>query len=396
MKISSCPLNKTNRIRLPPIVLGPLAVALTAIYGWLFLLAESELAVLALVAIAAATGLLFSRSGLHRGLSTAMQSHGRVMNISMIVGILAVIGLLAGEHFPLLMLATTLLYITAGLGLNVQFGYTGMVNFAGAAFFGIGAYTAAVLTGQTSVPPVLILVAAGVMTTAIGFLLIVPVVRTQGHYSAVVTIAFGVLFKTFLEVNDVLGGPQGLMVGPMKLLGWDFNSSPTLFGFEMSFYVNYALTSAALAVLAFVATQRLERSWLGLSLDAVRLDETASACFGINPIKVKILAFTYGNVLTGMAGALYGMMISFIAPNSFTFADSLLLVSIVLLGGMGSSWGTVLAAAIVVLLPEKLQILQEYRFLLFSLLVIAMLLFRPDGLLPRTIRNYFPGWRQKP
>ncbi|KFE36280.1 branched-chain amino acid ABC transporter permease [Thioclava atlantica] len=380
-------------VSLPPLATGLIAVAACAIFGWLFLLAESEVAVLGLVLLAVLAGWGAQKTGLSATLGTAMHQHSGAMNGAIVASLLAVIALLGTEHFPLLMLSTMLLYLVAALGLNVQFGLTGMVNFAGAAFFGIGAYTSAVLTTHTAVPPLLILLAGGLIAALIGALLIVPVVRTAGHYSAVVTIAFGVLFKTFLEVNEVLGGPQGLMVGSMNVFGWDFNNGPVLMGHEMSFYVNYALLSSGLAILAFALTRRLERSWLGLALDSVRLDETASACFGINVVRAKVLAFTYGNILAGIAGALYGMMISFIAPNSFTFSDSLLMVSIVLLGGLGSLWGSALAAVIVVLVPEKLQILQEYRFLLFSVLVIAMLLFRPQGLLPRGVRSYFPGGR---
>lgn len=376
---------------MPPLATGLLAVAATTIFGWRFLLADSETSVLGLVALAALVIWGAEKSGLASALGHAMQSHHRMMNGAIALGLLVVIVLLRTEHFPLLMLATMLLYLVVALGLNVQFGLTGMVNFAGAAFFGIGAYTSAVLTANTAIPPLLILLAGGLVAALIGALLIVPVVRTAGHYSAVVTIAFGVLFKTFLEVNEVLGGPQGLMVGSMKIFGWDFNDGPKIGGQELSFYVNYALLASGLAVLAFALTQRLERSWLGLALDSVRLDETSSACFGINVVRTKVLAFTFGNALAGMAGALYGMMISFIAPNSFTFSDSLLMVSIVLLGGLGSLWGSALAAAIVVLLPEKLQILQEYRFLLFSCMVILVLLFRPQGLLPRKVRVYFPG-----
>lgn len=378
---------------LPPLAIGLFCIALGTIYSWLFLNAESEIEVLILMVVAAGAALYAGRSGISTGVTQAMDRHFGTMNAGIIVGLLLVILLLSQDHFPLLMLTTVLLYMTAALGLNVQFGYTGLVNFAGAAFFGIGAYSAAVLTGHTALPPLLILVIGGLAAAAIGFVLILPVVRTRGHYSAVVTIAFSVLFKTFLEVNDVLGGPQGLRVESMNILGWDFNNSPVLFGVEMSFYVNYALLGTVLAALAFMFTRRLERSWLGLTLDSVRLDETSSACFGIGVTKAKILSFTFGNIMVGMAGALYAMMISFIAPTSFTFSDSLLLVSIVLLGGMGSPWGTALAAAIVIALPEKLQVIQEYRFLLFSILVIAILLFRPDGLLPRKVRMFVPGWR---
>lgn len=378
---------------LPPLAVGLGFVALATIFGWLFLHAESEIEVLILLGVAAVAAFVGARTGATEQVAQAAGNHAGVMNGAAIIGLLVVVGLFAEDHFPLLMLTTVLMYLTAALGLNIQFGYTGMVNFAGAAFFGIGAYTAAVMTAETPVPPLLVLLCGGAMAALLGFVLALPVIRTRGHYSAVVTIAFSVLFKTFLEVNDVLGGPQGLMVGSMTLFGWDFNTGPTLFGVEMSFYVNYALLGIVIAGLAFALTRRLERSWLGLTLDAVRLDETSSACFGIGIKRAKVTAFAMGNFLAGTAGALYAMMMGFIAPTSFTFADSLILVSIVLLGGMGSPWGTALAAAIVVVLPEKLQVIQEYRFLLFSVLVIVMLLFRPDGLLPRRIRNYIPGWR---
>ena len=146
-------------------------------------------------------------------------------------------------------------------------------------------------------------------------------------------------------------------------------------------------------MIAFALVRRLERSWIGLNMDAVRLDETASACSGIDLARWKITAFTLGNFLAGVAGALLGTMLGFIAPTNFTFADSLIMVSIVLLGGIGNPWGVVVAAAgIVIVLPEKLQIIQEYRFLLFAIVVILILLFRPQGLLPRELRRYLPGW----
>jgi len=122
----------------------------------------------------------------------------------------------------------------------------------------------------------------------------------------------------------------------------------------------------------------------------VRLDETAAAVSGIDIARWKILAFVLGNFLAGMAGAVYAMMSGFIAPNNFTFGDSLILVSIVILGGLGNPLGVIVAALLLLVLPEKLQVIQEYRFLLYALLVILILLFRPQGLLPRRLREYFP------
>jgi ABC-type branched-subunit amino acid transport system permease subunit len=291
------------------------------------------------------------------------------------------------------MLASVLLYIVVCLGLNLQFGYAGVVNFAGAAFFGIGCYTSAVLTNHTPLPHLLVVLIGGVMSAGIGSLLILPVLRTYGHYAALVTIAFGILFRVFLEVNDALGGPQGIKVPGMEILGWKLNDGLQFGDIEISFYANYVLLALAMAAIAFTLVRRLERSWIGLSLDAVRLDETACAAFGIDVARWKITAFTLGNFLAGLAGAVYSMMTGFVAPNSFTFGDSLILVSIVLLGGIGNPWGLTVATAIVVMLPEKLQFIQEYRLLLYAGLVILILLFRPGGLMPRQVRNYLPGWK---
>ena len=257
----------------------------------------------------------------------------------------------------------------------------------------LAAHSTNVGSKPTPVPHLLLLLVGGVVAVMVGSLLL-PVLRTRGHYAAVVTIAFALLFKTFLEVNDVLGGPQGLRVAGFEVLGWAFNDNIEIGEeLELSFYVNYVLLSLVLLALAFLFVRRFERSWIGLNLDALRLDETASRCFGLDIVRWKATAFLFGNFLIGIAGALYAMMMGFIAPTNFTFGNSLIFVSIVLLGGIGNVWGLVLATAIVVLIPEKLQAIQEYRFLLYAGMVILMLLFRPEGLLPRPVRTYFPGWR---
>jgi ABC-type branched-subunit amino acid transport system permease subunit len=197
----------------------------------------------------------------------------------------------------------------------------------------------------------------------------------------------------FIEVNDALGGPQGMKLPGMEIFGWKLNEGLAFGDSELSFYANYLVLALAMAAVAFMLVRRLERSWIGLALDAVRLDETACAAFGIDVARWKITAFTLGNFLIGLAGSVYAMMTGFVAPNAFTFGDSLILVSIVILGGIGNPWGLTVAAAIVLMLPEKLQFIQEYRLLLYSGLVILILLFRPGGLMPRQVRNYLPGWK---
>jgi ABC-type branched-subunit amino acid transport system permease subunit len=379
----------------PEAPLWPVLCALAAATVYLAALLATERQAIILVLLAAGVAAIAGAAwlGLLERVARSYAAHEDALGGAAIVAALAIAGFFHDNHFVLLLMVTVLLYSVATLGLNVQFGYAGVVNFAGASFFGIGAYTSAVLNAQTSIPPVLVIAVGALLAALAGSLLLLPVLRTRGHYAAVVTIAFALLFKTFLEVNDVLGGPQGMQVKGMTLFGWSFNDGIEIGGVSASFYLNYFILSLLLLIGAFVLVRRLERSWIGLNLDALRLDETAAGCFGLNIARWKITAFLIGNFLIGAAGALFGMVGGFVAPNNYSFADSLILVSILLLGGIGNPSGLVLATIIVVVLPEKLQTLQEYRFLLYALMVIAVLLFRPEGLWPRPVRRYFPGWK---
>ena len=364
--------------------------AVATCYGLLFLAAESERSLGALLLGAASAIVLGARFRIAEKVRQSIDGNERLFDAAAIAGVLVAALCFHDEHFVILMMTTALLLMVAALGLTIQFGYCGVVNFAGAAFLGIGCYTAGVVTKYTSLPPFLTLSLGRVTAALIGSILILPVLRTRGHYAALVTIAFGILFKVFLEVNDTLGGPQGIQVKPLVLFGWNFNSPIRIGDFTASFYFSYLLLALVLLTASFAFVRRLERSWIGLAMDAVRLDETAAACYGLNVARWKVIAFTLGNFLAGVAGAAYAHVLGFIAPNNFAFGDSLILVSIVLLGGIGNPWGVALAAAFVVILPEKFQVIQEYRFVLYALLVILILLFRPGGLLPRPLREYVP------
>jgi len=372
---------------------GAVALALATAYLIVLLRVENQNTILVLLGIGIAIVLLANWLGWLASVGHSFGEREDALGPLAIVAAIVVMGYFHEDHFVLLLLCTVLLYTVATLGLNLQFGYAGVLNFAGASFFGIGAYTAAVLNQHTAIPHLIVLLIGGLMAALIGCLLLLPVLRTRGHYAAVVTIAFALLLKTFLEVNDVLGGPQGLQVRSMNVLGWSFNNNIEIGSLQLSFYTSYFATSLLILIGAFAIVRRLERSWIGLNLDAIRLDETAASCFGLNIVRWKVTAFLLGNFMIGVAGTLQGMVIGFVQPNNYTFADSLIFVSILLLGGIGNPWGVVVATVIVVIVPEKLQAIQEYRFLLYAALVMMVLLFRPEGLLPRPVRSYFPGWR---
>ena len=387
-------MSQTDKSPRGALTLVAAAVVMT-LYVWMFLHAESQAAV-ALLIVAAAIALAVSRKlGVTKTMEAAVAGRPGLTRVLSLLGAAALIAAFHNSHFVLLMLCAVLLFATACLGLTVQFGYSGVANFAGAAFFGIGSYATAVMAAHTQIPHLLVILGSGLIAALIGSVLITPVLRTRGHYAALVTIAFGILFKTFIEVNDVLGGPQGLQVPGMKIFGVALNEGVSIPGVEMSFYVAYALLSLGVFALVYALVSALERSWIGLSMDVVRTDETAASTFGLHIARWKVIAFTMGNFFAGIAGGLYGMVSGFVAPNNFTFADSLLMLSIVILGGLGNIAGLIPAALIVLVLPEKLQLIQEYRFLLFAALVIVILLVRPQGLLPRKIRIFFRGETSK-
>jgi len=203
----------------------PGMVALAIATGYLIALlgAEKQNLIIILLAGGIAAVLAAAWLGLIENVSASFVEHEDALAICAVGAACAVAAVFHDNHFVLLLVITVLLYSVATLGLNVQFGYAGVLNFAGASFFGIGAYTSAVLNAYTAMPHLLVLLVGGLLAAFAGSLLLLPVLRTRGHYAAVVTIAFALLFKTFLEVNDVVGGPQGMQVKGMRILGWSFN-----------------------------------------------------------------------------------------------------------------------------------------------------------------------------
>ncbi|WP_296580826.1 branched-chain amino acid ABC transporter permease [Xanthobacter sp.] len=362
-------------------------VALLFAGGGFLLHAEQQGQVIALLAAFVAVFALAEKVPVGRRIVGLCRAHPGTVNLTAALSILTIAAALREEHYTLLMMATVALFATAAAGLTLQMAFAGVPNFAGAAFFAVGAYVAALL-GHTGIPHLLVLLIAGLAAAVLGLVLLLPVLRTRGHYAALVTIAFGLLLRAFLEVNDVLGGPQGMKVKSFSLFGLDFSRVTEIGPYDVSFYLPYALASCALFALAFFLVRRLETSFVGVALDAVRSDEVAASVFGLSIARWKATAFLLGNATIGVAGALYGMMNGFVNPNSANFGDSLIMLSILVLGGLGNLWGAVVAAVVILVIPEKLQAIQEFRLVIFALLVIAILRFRPSGLMPRAVRDF--------
>src|SRR5438309_9241688 len=239
---------------------GLVALAAATLYLIALLAAENQALIISLLAAGIAAVLAAARLRLLDHASRSFADHEDVLGGFAILAAVALAIFFHEDHFVLLLVTTVLLTTVATLGLNIQFGYAGVVNFAGASFFGIGAYTSAVLNAHTSLPHLVVLAIGGLLAALIGSLLLLPVLRTRGHYAAVVTIAFALLLKTFLEVNDILGGPQGMQVPGMKIFGWSLNDNIELGKLTLSFYASYYVLALLLLVGAFTLVRRLERS----------------------------------------------------------------------------------------------------------------------------------------
>ncbi len=365
-------------------------VAATGALSAVIEIKDEALFILALLVAAAGTWLAHY-TGLLVAAELAAKEKPNLLRASLLVSAVFLIVSLREDTFGLLMLATVLIYVLACFGLTIQMGFAGLTNFGAAAFMGAGGYTVAMLARLGDVPGLISLMSAGAVSVVIGFVLLAPVLRTRGHYAALTTLAFSVMFTVYVDASDVLGGPQGIKLPGLILFGWDFSRDIQLGGHTFGSYANYVILTGAFVGLSGLLIGLMNRSWIGVWLDVVRLDETAASIFGLRVWYWKLLAFTLGNFLLGLAGAIYAQMTAFIAPANFQLGDSLAIVSILILGGVGNIWGILPATLLVVLLPEKLQIVQEYRFLIFALVVIFVLIVRPSGILPRRMRRLQEG-----
>jgi branched-chain amino acid transport system permease protein len=279
-------------------------------------------------------------------------------------------------------LISFLLYVVLGLGLNVIVGVAGLLFLGHAAFYAIGAYSYALLNQYFGLGFWVALPLGGIIAALAGIALAFPVLRLRGDYLAIVTLGFGEIVRLLLENwSDLTGGPSGVSNIPrpgffdMKLSVADAN-----------IYIYYIVL--ALAIITIVAVTRLKDSRIGRALQALREDEVACEAMGIDRVSTKVMAFGLGTAWAGFAGVIFAAKTTFINPASFTFFESAIILSIVVLGGMGSNLGVILGSAFLVLLPEYMRAFSEYRMILFATAMVLMMVFRPQGLIPAKGRTY--------
>lgn len=275
----------------------------------------------------------------------------------------------------------SLIYTIFALSLNLEVGYTGLFNFGHVAFFGIGAYTSALLTLH-HLPFEFSLLVALFLSGVSGFLISLPSLRLRGDFFGIATLGFGEMIRMVFQ-NEIW-----LTKGPMGLPGIP---KPSLFSFRFATLPKYLLLTLGFTATTFLILRAIIRSPFGRVLKAIREDETAIEALGKNAYRFKIKSFVVGSIFAGLAGALWGHYTSFISPNDFTILETVLVLLIIVLGGKGTEWGPILGAVILIFFQESLRFLRlppEYsRYLaplqqmIFGGLLILLMIFRPEGLI---------------
>jgi len=281
------------------------------------------------------------------------------------------------------------LYAILALGLNFQLGSTNVVNFATAASYGIGAYTSALLAVHFQVSFWIGIFISGGVASLFGLLLGIPCMKTKDYYLSLVTIAFGLIVYILLINFSWTGGPNGIPnIPPPSFLGHSFREPLNLFGFNLPFQSNYFYLIFVLVGGALFVAYRLHHSRVGLTWNAIREDEIAARCHGIDVTWYKILAFCIDAFFGGVTGTVYAHYIGFISPENFAFIVSVVVVTMVILGGMDNVFGVIIGAVILTILPEKFRAFEDFRLLVYGVIVVTMLVFRPQGLFPQKLRIY--------
>jgi branched-chain amino acid transport system permease protein len=304
-----------------------------------------------------------------------------------------------------------LLYVMLALGLNIVVGFAGLLDLGYIAFYAVGAYLYALLSSphfDLHLPFWITLPIGCLVAAFFGALLGAPTLKLRGDYLAIVTLGFGEIIRIFLNnLNapvNITNGPQGVnLIDPLKLGNFSFGARETILGVDFTGPQKYYYVLMLLTLAIIVLNIRLQNSRIGRAWEAIREDEIAARAMGINTRNIKLLAFAMGASFGGLAGGLFASIQGFISPESFGLLESIMVLSMVVLGGMGNIGGVILGAVLLTSLPEVIRFTvvpaqqamfgkvivdpEAIRMLVFGLALILVMLFRPAGLWPAKVRK---------
>ncbi len=328
-----------------------------------------------------------------------------VLGVLVVVALPVVTDLALGRSWVRL-LDFALLYTMLALGLNIVVGYAGLLDLGYVAFYAVGAYTYAMLASPhlgAHWPLWALLPLGALLAASFGALLGAPTLRLRGDYLAIVTMGFGEIIRVFLRNLTITNGPAGIdLIDPLSIGGFSFARSHSLMGWELPGLYSYYFLFLLLTVLIVLMSRRLEDSRIGRAWAAIREDEIAAKSMGLNTRNLKLLAFSMGATFGGISGVLFSGFQGFVSPESFTMGESVMILCMVVLGGMGHIYGVILGALLLAILPEAFRPLAQLqqaafgqvwldpanlRMLLFAVALIAVMILRPEGLWPSPVRR---------
>ncbi|MGI9387389.1 MAG: branched-chain amino acid ABC transporter permease [Methyloligellaceae bacterium] len=364
---------------------------LTAIFMGFFalfiigLLIESAALLIAYIA-ALAIGIFFSAR--LKGFNQQVQELvvGERNYVFLLIGLMALSYpiIFSGEAYLIHIGTLACIYVIMALGLNITLGFAGLLDVGFAVYFAAGAYTSSQLAVLFDVPFWIGLPAGGLMAAFFGFLIAWPSLRVQGHYLAMVTLGYGLIMNILhRNLKFLTNGTDGVLNIPTPSIGgFDFLQTVSIFGFELPFQANFYYLSLALIAITIFVSYRLQNSNIGRCWEAMREDEIAGKCFGINLTRMKVMAFSTGAFFGGIGGAVFAHMIGFVHPDNFMLLTSITILAMVLIGGMGNIWGVVVGAVLLIIIPERLREFENLRMLLFGTSMALIMIYRPQGLFP--------------
>ncbi|HSR13975.1 MAG TPA: branched-chain amino acid ABC transporter permease [Thermodesulfobacteriota bacterium] len=280
------------------------------------------------------------------------------------------------------------IYVVLALSLNLINGYTGLLSIGHAAFYGIGAYSSALLTLKLGVPFLLALPLSGVIAGAFGFLIGKPTLRLTGIFLTLSTLGFNIIF-VLLSINW-----EGLTRGPLGIAGIPV---PAMFGYTFGSQQDYYYLVFFLVLFTLGSMYRLIHSRFGMALLAIREEDTAAEAVGVHTVHYKMSAFVISTFYAGLAGSFFAHYIRFIAPDNFTFWESFTLLAMLALGGQGNLVGPIAGASALIALPEVFRFLTDHRMIFYGIILIVMMLFRREGIFSRRTYNLriTPPWEKR-
>jgi len=340
------------------------------------------------------------RSGLMAFLSAASQRHRTVLILSAFVVAFLFPFTQGGSDANMSIATQVIIFAATAMGLNIVVGLAGLLDLGYIAFLGAGAFTAAILSESvfTTVgwhPPFLVVVLiSGLISATLGLIIGSPTLRVSGDYLAIVTLAFGEIFRITMNNFDGTDGPlltrgsNGIPAIPdLELFGFQFGRPHTVLGIDLGRFANYYFLLLLVIGLIILVFARLNNSRIGRGWVAIREDEKAAEAMGVNVFGLKLFAFAGGAFLAGVAGSVKAHVDVSATPDQYVFLQSAFLLAAIVLGGMGTVLGVLIGAALLIMLPEKLRFVSEYRLMIFGLLLVIMMRFRPEGLVANQRRQ---------